>query len=163
MDSVRRIARSRKGWTTKTDETEDRLFVRLSNFLQASGPEWANGSSIWNSRSKLSRWSVLEIDVMSARTGQDTGPYYARGHVSQTSPSFPTLEFVNSYRGTCLLSSRSECKLCTSNLSVYCTSQIFRLLSTISCFFYDVALSLSPFLFANRHSLLRTICVHSCH
>lgn len=30
--------------------------------------EWANGSSIWNSRSKLSRRSVLEIDVMSART-----------------------------------------------------------------------------------------------
>ncbi|KOX74018.1 hypothetical protein WN51_14098 [Melipona quadrifasciata] len=48
-----------------------------SKTVRASGPEWANGSSIWNSRSKLSRWSVLEIDVMSARTGQDTGPYYA--------------------------------------------------------------------------------------
>jgi len=37
--------------------------------------EWANGSSIWNS-SKLSRRSVLEIDVMSARTGRDTGLLY---------------------------------------------------------------------------------------
>lgn len=40
------------------------------------GPEWANGSSIWNSRAKLSRQFVLEIDVMSARTGQDTGLLY---------------------------------------------------------------------------------------
>jgi len=37
--------------------------------------EWANGSSIWNS-SKLSPRSVLEIDVMSARTGRDTGLLY---------------------------------------------------------------------------------------
>lgn len=58
------------------------LFVRLSDFVQPSGPEWANGSSIWNSRSKLSRRSALEIDVMSARTGQDTGPYYAYNRVS---------------------------------------------------------------------------------
>lgn len=69
----------------------DHLFVRLSDFVEASGAEWANGTSIWNSRSKLSRWSALEIDVMSARTGQDTGPYYAYNRVSQTAPSCSTL------------------------------------------------------------------------
>jgi len=55
------------------------LFVLLSDFLpraRARTEVWANGSSIWNSRSKLSRQSILEIDVMSARTGQDTGLLY---------------------------------------------------------------------------------------
>lgn len=52
---------------------ESRLFLRLSHFSETSETEWANGTSIWNSRSKVRRRSVLEIDVMSARTGQDTG------------------------------------------------------------------------------------------
>jgi len=56
------------------------IFPRIRFFIARSPStererEWANGSSIWNS-SKLSRRSVLEIDVMSARTGRDTGLLY---------------------------------------------------------------------------------------
>lgn len=57
-----------------------RLFVPLSHVFpreRERGSECGRTARvIWNSRSKLSRRSVLEIDVMSARTGQDTGLLY---------------------------------------------------------------------------------------
>lgn len=57
-------------------------FIRFS--CEQVDPSGRMARVIWNSRSKLSRWSVLEIDVMSARTRQDTGLYYAYEHVSRT-------------------------------------------------------------------------------
>lgn len=66
---------------------------------RGSGPRESRrvrASCIWNSRSKLSRRSVLEIDVMSARTGRDTGLLYlscdpkgaARARITDLSGSF---------------------------------------------------------------------------
>lgn len=62
-------------------------FIRFS--CEQVDPSGRMARVIWNSRSKLSRWSVLEIDVMSARTRQDTGLYYAYEHVSRSAFDFP--------------------------------------------------------------------------
>lgn len=74
-----------KNWTNH--ESFICTFIRFS--CEQVDPSGRMARVIWNSRSKLSRWSVLEIDVMSARTRQDTGLYYAYEHVSRSAFDFP--------------------------------------------------------------------------
>ena len=51
--------------------------------------EWATTStSIWNARSKIKRWAVLEIDVMSARGQDETPGHYVSLHAIRFSLSF---------------------------------------------------------------------------